>query len=316
MDRVALEWRRRQGDVVEPPSATDEQICRVHAPRYLGAIESMAGRATAIDADTYTSPETAAIARLAAGAAVHAVDRVMARPDARAFALVRPPGHHAERGRAMGFCFFNNVAIAAAHARMLGAARVAIVDYDVHHGNGTQHIFESDPSVLYVSMHQFPFYPGTGDADEIGIGPGAGFTVNVPLEVGATDRDYQVVCERIVAPIVRQFEPALVILSAGFDAHERDPLAGMRVTTDGFRAMTAMMRQVADECCGGRLVAVTEGGYDLAALTDSCQAVVDVLGARQGEPPAWPETLARSSRGAVAAARTASALGGFWKLTG
>src|SRR5262249_39567536 len=151
--------------------------------------------------------------------------------------------------RAMGFCLYNSVAVAAAHARAQGAGRVAVVDYDVHHGNGTQHIFEIDPHVLYVSMHQYPYYPGTGAAREIGKGQGAGFTVNIPLEVGAVDEDYQLVFRTIVVPVLRQFEPDLIIVSAGFDAHERDPLAGMRVTTPAFAAMTAELQAVADECC-------------------------------------------------------------------
>src|SRR5215475_7723508 len=182
MDVVANEWRRRKGEIVAPREATDEQLARVHDQDYLTRISETAGTAMALDPDTYTSPETCEIARLAAGACVVAVERVMSGKNTRALALVRPPGHHAERNRAMGFCFYNNIAVAAAHARTLGASRVAIVDYDVHHGNGTQHIFERDPNVLYVSTHQYPFYPGTGAADETGIGAGSGFTANLPLE--------------------------------------------------------------------------------------------------------------------------------------
>ena len=153
----------------------------------------------------------------------------------------------------MGFCLFNNVAVAAAHARAQGAAQVAIVDYDVHHGNGTQHIFEADPHVLYISTHQFPFYPGTGAADEIGAGAGAGFTVNVPLEVGRGRRRLSARCStRSSLPVLRQFEPDLILVSAGFDAHERDPLGGMRLTTAAFAAMTLELRAVAEECCRGR----------------------------------------------------------------
>src|SRR5215471_20260399 len=177
MDVAANDWRRRKGEIVAPREATDEQLARVHDHDYLRRISETAGTAMALDPDTYTSPETYEIARLAAGACVDAVERVMSGQNTRALALVRPPGHHAERNRAMGFCFFNNIAIAAAHARARGLTRVAIVDYDVHHGNGTQWSFYNDPSVLFISSHQYPYYPGTGAATETGTGRGAGFTV-------------------------------------------------------------------------------------------------------------------------------------------
>src|SRR5262245_55424616 len=183
-DAVSTEWRRQRGEVVAPRAATDEQLARVHDEAYLRKFAALAGHAVALDPDTYTSPETYDVARLAAGAAIDAVEQVLGGRDRRALALVRPPGHHAERARAMGFCFYNNVAVAAAQPRAEGASRVAVVDYDVHHGNGTQEIFETDPSVLYISMHQYPYYPGTGAAEEVGIGPGAGFTVNLPIEAG------------------------------------------------------------------------------------------------------------------------------------
>jgi acetoin utilization deacetylase AcuC-like enzyme len=230
MDVIAAEWRRTGGEVVAPRSATREQLGRVHDGEYLRRIAETAGASVALDADTFASPETYEIAHRAAGAGIDAVDRVLGGSHARALALVRPPGHHAERDRAMGFCFYNNVAVAAAHARASGVGKVAIVDYDVHHGNGTQHIFEDDPSVLYVSTHQFPFYPGTGAAREVGIDAGRGFTVNVPLEVGATDEDYRLTFADVVLPVLRQFKPGLLLISAGFDAHERDPLGGMRLT--------------------------------------------------------------------------------------
>jgi acetoin utilization deacetylase AcuC-like enzyme len=315
MDLVAREWRQQRGEVVAPRAATREQLARVHDADYLRRMSETAGSAVALDPDTYTSPETYDVALLAAGAAVDAVERVMAGPRQRAFALVRPPGHHAERNRAMGFCMFNNVAIAAAHARTIGAARVAIVDYDVHHGNGTQHLFESDPRVLYVSVHQAPYYPGTGAADEIGVLHGEGFTVNLPLEVGAVDEDYRCVSSEIILPVLRQFRPDLVLVSAGFDAHARDPLAGMRLTTGAFAAMTMELRQVAEECCGGRMVAVTEGGYDLPALADSLRAVVGALATDRLDTAPWPAhggSPPLRGRAAVAAAR--AALVPFWKL--
>jgi acetoin utilization deacetylase AcuC-like enzyme len=309
MDVVANEWRRRKGEIVAPRAATREQLARVHDPDYLKRIDETAGVAMALDPDTYTSPETAEIARLAAGACVDAVERVMSGRNARGLALVRPPGHHAERNRAMGFCFYNNIAVAAAHAQTLGAAKVAIVDYDVHHGNGTQHIFERDPAVLYCSVHQYPYYPGTGAATETGEADGAGLTVNVPLEAGATDNDYHQVFDEIVIPFVRAFGPDLILVSAGLDAHEHDPLGGMRLTTPAFGAMTMALRLVADECCQGRIVAVTEGGYNLRAFRDSLESVVDALGAEQAETPDWPSSSIASTRGATGVAATRAALG-------
>jgi acetoin utilization deacetylase AcuC-like enzyme len=296
MDVVAGRWRARGVEVVAPRQATREQLTRVHDGDYVRRISETMGRATALDPDTYTSPESYEIALLAAGAAIDGVERVMGGAHRAAVALVRPPGHHAERSKAMGFCLFNNVAVAAAHARSAGARRVAIVDYDVHHGNGTQHMFDADPSVLYVSLHQYPYYPGTGAADEIGRERGAGYTVNAPLEVGAVDEDYRQVFDAVVLPVLRQFEPDLVLISAGFDAHERDPLAGMRLTTGSFGAMTAELRRVADDCCRGRIVAVTEGGYDLQALAASLDAAIQSLNAPHADPQ-WPSSGIASSRG-------------------
>ena len=313
MDVVAEEWRKRRGEVVAPPQATREQLLRVHSAEHVRRMAETAGTSVALDPDTYTSPESYEIALLSAGAGIEIVERVLGGEQQRALALVRPPGHHAERSRAMGFCLFNNIAIGAAHARAMGVGRVAIVDYDVHHGNATQHMFEADPAVLYVSLHQYPFYPGTGAADEIGLGPGAGFTVNAPLEVGATDEDYRSVFAELVTPILRQFDPDLILVSAGFDAHERDPLAGMRLTTAAFGAMTMELRTVADECCGGRLGAIVEGGYDLRALSDSMRTVIDVL-AGPSSAARWPRSEARSTRGRVAIDIARKALGSHWKI--
>jgi acetoin utilization deacetylase AcuC-like enzyme len=191
--------------------------------------------------------------------------------------MVRPPGHHAERNRAMGFCLFNNIAVAAAHARARGVGRVAIVDYDVHHGNGTQWSFYSDPTVLFVSSHQFPFYPGTGEASDVGNGKGEGFTVNLPVAAGGTDADFEMLYTKIVAPVLRQFRPGLLLISAGFDAHADDPLGGMRLTTDQLGRLTALIAGISNECCDGRVVALTEGGYDLKALAGCLRNVILVL---------------------------------------
>jgi acetoin utilization deacetylase AcuC-like enzyme len=267
MQVVTAEFRRSGGTVLEPRLATVDEIARVHEREYVSLVAETAGRATALDPDTFTSPESYDVARLAAGAALTAVERVLEGPrGTRGFAVVRPPGHHAERNRAMGFCLFNNIAIAAAHARARGLERIAIVDYDVHHGNGTQWTFYDDPAVLFVSSHQFPFYPGTGEASAVGANKGEGFTVNLPIEAGGTDADFERLYTTIAAPVLRQFKPDLILLSAGFDAHRDDPLGGMRMTTDQLGRLTALTADVADECCDGRMVAITEGGYDLQAL--------------------------------------------------
>jgi acetoin utilization deacetylase AcuC-like enzyme len=273
----------------------------------------MAGRAAALDPDTFTSPDTYDVALLSAGGAVSAIDHVLdSDAGGRALVMSRPPGHHAERSRAMGFCLFNNIAVAAAHARARGLSKLAIVDYDVHHGNGTQWAFYNDPSVLFISSHQFPCYPGTGAADETGRGAGRGFTVNFPLEAGANDADYERVYAAAAA-ILRQFRPQLLLLSAGFDAHVDDPLAGMRVTSPQFGRLTALIAEVADECCGGRLVAVTEGGYDLAALAGSLRSVIDVLDGRitLQELPA-PQGQTRRGEACLAAVR--AQVGNFWTI--
>ncbi|PWT79749.1 MAG: histone deacetylase [Blastocatellia bacterium] len=313
MDVIANRWRERGTEVIAPRPATRDHLARVHDGEYLRRISETVGQAMALDPDTYTSPETSEIALLAAGAAVDAVERVLSGVDSGAFALVRPPGHHAEHGRAMGFCFYNNVAIAAAHARTRGRHRIAIVDYDVHHGNGTQHTFEADPEVLYISTHQFPFYPGTGAANEVGLGAGRGFTVNLPLEAGATAEDYRVVFDEVVLPVLRQFRPELMLVSAGFDAHERDPLANMRLTTEAFAAMTMELRAIATEFSEGRIVLVTEGGYDLRALAASLDAVTQVLAGPIG-PAHWPKADATSNRGGVSARAAKKALAPFWRF--
>jgi len=295
MQAIASEFRTRGGDVREPRAATHEELARVHQPDYVGLIAETAGRAVALDADTFTSPDTYDVACLAAGAAVSAVDVVL-EPDGagstttgdgtdrftlsrrrRALALVRPPGHHAEADRAMGFCFFNNVAVAAAHARALGVERVAIVDYDVHHGNGTQWSFYTDPSVLFISSHQFPYYPGTGAASEIGRDRGTGFTINLPLAAGATDADYELVYSRVAIPALRQFRPDLILISAGYDAYLDDPLGGMRLSSECFGRLTSMIAEVADEVAAGRVVAVTEGGYNLQGLAEGLRETIAAL---------------------------------------
>lgn len=275
LQAVAASFREQGGDVIEPRPATDEDLLRVHTREHVDAIVATRGKAVMIDEDTFTSPDSDEIARLAAGAVLTGVDRVLDGPKgSRALVLVRPPGHHAEADRAMGFCLYSNIAVGAAYARSRGCARVAIVDYDVHHGNGTQWIFYEDPTVLFVSSHQFPFYPGTGAASERGRGAGEGFTLNIPLDAGAKDDEIEKQYAEQVIPAVRAFKPDLLMVSAGFDAHELDPLGQLRMTTEGFSRLTKMLLDLADEICEGRVVLVTEGGYDLGALSQCLTAVI------------------------------------------
>jgi acetoin utilization deacetylase AcuC-like enzyme len=227
--------------------------------------------------DTVVSRGTWRAALLAAGGAVLAADRVLDGRSANAFVACRPPGHHAETGASMGFCVFNNVAVAAAHLRARGVPRVAVVDFDVHHGNGTQEVFWEDGTVLYASLHQFPWYPGTGAVTERGDGEGEGTTVNCPMPAGSGDAEWLRAFETRVMPALESFDPAFVIVSAGFDAHVADPLSATRVTETGFLRMTEMLLDVARRRAGGRLVSCLEGGYDLAALAASAAAHVAAL---------------------------------------
>jgi acetoin utilization deacetylase AcuC-like enzyme len=301
MQVVAGRWLRGGGRILEPRLATDQELALVHDAEYVESVVATRGRTAMLDPDTFASPDTEEVARLAAGAVLAAVEHVLSAatspgPDrgsqasgirfqapgvqaTRALVMVRPPGHHAEADRAMGFCFYNSIAIGAAAARARGLSRVAVVDYDVHHGNGTQWTFYDDPNVLFVSSHQYPFYPGTGAADERGRGPGTGYTINLPMEVGATDADFDLVYRDVVVPVLQQFAPELILVSAGFDAHEFDPLAGMRMTTAGYGQITARLLAAADELCHGRIVFVTEGGYDTSALAACCQGVIDLASA-------------------------------------
>ena len=262
--------------------APDEAITRVHHPAYLAAIVAGAEAGGGhLDPDTIVRPDSVDVARLAAGAAIAAVDAVLHGEGSsnghavdRAFVLARPPGHHATPDGGMGFCLFNTVAIAAEHALAQGVDRIAIVDWDVHHGNGTQDTFYDDPRVLFCSLHQWPWYPGTGTASERGIGRGARFTVNVPLPAGSDDAVYLTSFNNLIVPHIEAFRPQLVLVSAGFDAHVDDPLGLMRVTEHGFAALAAACLALALEHAEGRLVAILEGGYDPTALGRSVASVV------------------------------------------
>ena len=269
---VAARWLERGGRVAAPRPATRKELERVHAPKYIDAIAATRGQpGRMLDEDTFTSPDSYDVALLAAGAAVQAMEHALDHQEP-AFALVRPPGHHAGRDRAMGFCLFNNVAVAAAAALARGLSRVAIVDIDVHHGNGTQATFYEDPRVLYVSSHQFPFYPGTGAAEETGAGAGEGFTLNVPLPAGSTDQDFTR-AYGAVAGRLRAYAPELLLVSAGFDAHAEDPLASMFMTEKGYARIVRMLV----EAVSCPVALVSEGGYDLEALRACVEATIAVI---------------------------------------
>ncbi|MDA1190902.1 MAG: histone deacetylase [Candidatus Poribacteria bacterium] len=266
---------------LEPRSATTDEIGFAHTDEHIDSIrriaESGGGR---VDYDTAVSAKSYDIALLSAGAVLRAVDAVADGETDNAFACVRPPGHHATPNRAMGFCLFNNVAVAARYAqRVKGLERVLIIDWDVHHGNGTQDVFYGDGSVFYFSIHQHPLYPGTGMAHEVGEGGGNGATLNIPVPAGSNDDDYVEAFEQRLIPAATAFNPDLVIVSAGFDAHEKDPLASVYVTTEGFGRLTDLVMRLADDCCGGRLVSALEGGYSLEGVSESVVKHLEHLGA-------------------------------------
>jgi acetoin utilization deacetylase AcuC-like enzyme len=272
-------------DVHESPPVPVDVLYPVHPPAYVRRIEEFcAAGGGMLDLDTVVSTGSWRAARHAAGGAVAMVDALMAGEAAVGASLHRPPGHHAESSRAMGFCLFNNVAVAARRAlNWHGAHRVLIVDWDVHHGNGTNDIFHAHPEVLFVSIHESPLYPGTGPASDVGSGPGEGFTVNLPVPGGSGDEVFCSLLEHVVAPLGRAYEPQLVLLSAGFDAHIDDPLATCRVTEDGYAVMAGTLRRLADEL-GVPLGLVLEGGYELDALSRSLATTLAVIGSDESPP--------------------------------
>ena len=265
--------------LLPPRPATMDEISAVHAKEYISTIQSKAENGGGwLDADTVMSPDSYKAATYAAGGILTAIEAVMNRNVDSAFALVRPPGHHATCWHAMGFCLFNNIAIGAKYALSnYDIERVLIIDFDVHHGNGTQDTFYADPNVLYFSTHQYPFYPGTGSISETGARGGEGFTVNVPMIAGWGDDEYQTIFEDILTLVAERFQPQLMLVSAGYDAHWADPLALMQVSTSGFARMVEITKILATTLCQGRLVFTLEGGYHLQALASSIKATLDVL---------------------------------------
>lgn len=284
--RILLELAQqaeKTGFALLPPRpASSEEVALCHDPHYIDFVRSTSDKDLfALDGDTITCRDSFGVAMLAVGGYLRLLDALAAADYQNGFALVRPPGHHALRERAMGFCLFNTVAIGAKHVIAThGAKRVVIVDWDVHHGNGTQAAFYDDPSVLFISAHQYPYYPGTGAAREVGTGRGEGFTVNIPVPAGCDDGDYLGVFRDVVVPITRRFQPDWVLVSAGFDCHRDDPLGGMEVTEEGFGGMSAMLAQLAREHTNGKIAFLLEGGYNLHALKQSVAAVLQVLKGR------------------------------------
>jgi acetoin utilization deacetylase AcuC-like enzyme len=275
----AIDRFRARVSVVTPRAAELDEILRVHDRRMIESLAATRGQPLGrIDADTYHAPSSFDVACLAAGGTLDLARSVLRGEADCGLAAIRPPGHHAEAKRAMGFCLFNNVAVAArALQAEEGAPRILILDWDVHHGNGTQHSFEDDPNVLYVSTHQYPFYPGTGDFTEAGRGAGVGATLNVPMPAGCGDVEYLGVLARIVVPAAIHFRPDLILVSCGFDAHREDPLASMELSAEGYRSMATVLRRLADLLCGGRLVYVLEGGYSLTGVREGAEAVLESL---------------------------------------
>jgi acetoin utilization deacetylase AcuC-like enzyme len=269
---------------VPPRAATREEIETVHDASYIDRVAETAGKPhVRLDPDTSTCPESYEAAIWAVGGLLEAIDAVVGGEMDGTFALVRPPGHHAEKASAMGFCLFNNIAIGARHAqRRHGFDRILIVDWDLHHGNGTQNAFYDEKEVLYFSTHQYPFYPGTGTTNEIGQGAGEGYTVNVPLNTGCGDSEYANIFSRVLKPITLTYQPQLILVSAGFDIHYRDPLGSMRVTANGFARLMNILKDIAQSTCSGRIVATLEGGYDLTALRESVRSVLLEMKADDG----------------------------------
>jgi acetoin utilization deacetylase AcuC-like enzyme len=292
---LAEKLDREKFYILPPRSATRAELELCHSPEHINLLESTSkANHYALDGDTVTSRDSFSVGVLAVGGFLRLLDSIAAGETNNGFALVRPPGHHALHDRAMGFCLFNTIAIGAQHLkRAYGAKKILIMDWDVHHGNGTQAAFYEDPSVLFISTHQYPFYPGTGALNEVGRKAGEGYTVNVPLPAGCADAEYLQVFQNIVIPAAEKFAPEWILVSAGFDPHRRDPLAGMGVTEEGFAFMARMLLRLAEQYAGKRIAFLLEGGYDLAALRNSVAGVLEAMQQKKDDadfsPPAHSE---------------------------
>ncbi len=267
-------------------AATPNELALMHDPRYVEGVRVAAEQGGGwADPDTQITPRSYDVAAQVVGGTLNALDRVIRRDVASAYCLVRPPGHHATPMQAMGFCLFNHVAVAAAYAiEQHGLERVAIVDYDVHHGNGTQDAFYADPRVLYASTHEFPFYPGTGPAVETGVDEGRGYTLNIPMPHGSGDEEHRRAFEEAVVPALYRFRPQLILVSAGYDAHFADDIAMQQLSVDGYGALVSMVKSAADELCGGKLVVAQEGGYHLTALPWCVRRTIELMRGDEPEP--------------------------------
>jgi acetoin utilization deacetylase AcuC-like enzyme len=292
-------------ELVEAPAATDERLLRVHPREYVDAVREHSERGQAFDVDTPTSPGSYGAALRAAGGACALAEALLRGGERVGFSCLRPPGHHAERATAMGFCLFANVAIAARHAlAALGAERVLVVDWDVHHGNGTNALFHDSRDVLFVSIHQWPFWPGTGALDDVGEGDGEGYSINLPVPAGTGEAAFLSLLEHIVLPVARQYRPDLILISAGYDAHRHDPLGGLALDTSSYGGMAARLRELGEEL-GAPVGAVLEGGYDLQASADSVAETMAALAGAAALPEAARHPLAE---------RAVEVVGRYWEL--
>jgi acetoin utilization deacetylase AcuC-like enzyme len=287
-EMLEAEKRLASLPLISPRPAMEKEVALIHTQEYVEQIKETAGRERVyLDPDTSTSPRSYEVALLAAGGLIEAADRIMAGKVGGAFALVRPPGHHAEASQAKGFCIFNNIAIAAQYlVEKWGLGRILIVDWDLHHGNGTQNAFYSRDDILIFSTHQFPHYPGTGHWSEVGEGKGSGFTVNVPLAPGKTDDDFLFIYRKLLSPIAAAYKPEFILVSAGFDIFAGDPLGGMEVSVKGFGALASELMNLAQQTAQGRLLLTLEGGYNLFGLQDGVRSVLLALDGQGSESPA------------------------------